>query len=540
MNTSVITTAVRTRTKWWFRYVIIGIILLVSEANVVAQIARTLHTLPEDISIGNLYGSSKTGKVYGIGTRQVYDNLLQDFITRLSVVEFLDDRITEYPISKQEGTKTIYCEGSSVMLKDFVIAMDGTLWVATMEELWSYDGAVWRTHKLNLNSDLQTYYDKIVVNNDNTISVKVLLGQNDIGGLGYVISKIGLYRYDGTTPSLIYEKPFGNKQGDYAFELGTSRAFYSSSVNNNHFICYDIQSFQQKKNEHILFSGGQGNFQKEVIPKSSTKDIRFPGYMGMYVSPQGDTWINCDGWFTSSDTTTTVANVSGGLWHRSPEGAWKIYGYDELRMNPNITKGQDLFSMRHLNIDPNSGAWFTSINPNIGVIHVSHGGTMHKMTRDFYRTRLSLIPDAYRRDTVDFNQKYLRAIFCLDDTTLIPGIDRLAFDSAGTAYFNAYPLGIVRIKGLRNAFGTSSVSQTDTPIQTISMIPQPAQGYVQLRGLVGNADVELYSLVGTKVKEWHNIGANEPLPIDAMTNGVYMVRITHSGRTTNLPLVILR
>lgn len=84
-----------------------------------------------------------------------------------------------------------------------------------------------------------------------------------------------------------------------------------------------------------------------------------------------------------------------------------------------------------------------------------------------------------------------------------------------------------------------SVSEQELPVPTISVFPNPADGYFSLSGFDLPARVNCFSLTGALVRTWHAVSPAEILELQGIPAGIYMVSVSYGEQTTHLRLVIL-
>jgi len=76
-----------------------------------------------------------------------------------------------------------------------------------------------------------------------------------------------------------------------------------------------------------------------------------------------------------------------------------------------------------------------------------------------------------------------------------------------------------------------------TPEKNIEMFPNPSNGKVSFTGLK-NANISIYSLLGSKVMEMNNIDGNQQIDMSNLEGGAYIVKILSGNRIVTKKLVL--
>ena len=119
------------------------------------------------------------------------------------------------------------------------------------------------------------------------------------------------------------------------------------------------------------------------------------------------------------------------------------------------------------------------------------------------------------------NYAYLGRSGYTSDPTWLGSIDKFSI------YNKALSVGEV-LYLYQNGISTD-ISKTMT--DNLNIFPNPAGNYISIRGILGKANVEIIDLQGRKLISMRNIQSNQPICIENLTTGSYLIRISTKDET---------
>lgn len=118
-----------------------------------------------------------------------------------------------------------------------------------------------------------------------------------------------------------------------------------------------------------------------------------------------------------------------------------------------------------------------------------------------------------------------------------PGHHTYQYTDESPAYGTSY----YRIKQL-DLDGRYTYSKTEQvtiiAANNISVTPNPAYGFVKLRGIEKADRVTITNIAGQQLKEWRNVNGNQSLDISSIPNGIYIIKVT--GKQTEKAFKIIK
>lgn len=84
---------------------------------------------------------------------------------------------------------------------------------------------------------------------------------------------------------------------------------------------------------------------------------------------------------------------------------------------------------------------------------------------------------------------------------------------------------------------TPPLSLGENIIENISLYPNPASGYVNIKSLQG-ANIEVYNVVGKLVKSEKTLSNEHLMNVSELSSGIYLVKLTSEGKTATKKLII--